>query len=66
MLKLYTVIFILLSYHFSTCVYCSDKRKNYTLSRKKEKINVMFGALGSILDQNFYMRMQNVLSLEKC
>ena len=24
----------------------------------------MFGALGSISDQNFYMRMQNVLSLE--
>ena len=26
----------------------------------------MFGALGSISDQNFYMPMQNVLSLEKC
>ena len=26
----------------------------------------MFGALGSISDQNFYMRMQNVPRLEKC
>ena len=35
------------------------KEKYYTLS----KCNVMFGALGSISDQNFYMCMQ---SLEKC
>ena len=32
----------------------------------KKIINVMFGALGSISDQNFYMCMQNVLSLAKC
>ena len=30
------------------------------------KCSVMLGALGNILDQNFYMHMQNVPNLEKC
>ena len=30
----------------------------------RHHLNVMFGALGSISDQNFYMRMQNVPSME--